>query len=161
MMLIKTLLASLTIVMAATSSDCSNWFQVTEDDDYPITLTSKSVTGSQTDVLSPKFSVLDTQSELDDFLATIPTRTNSDVALPAYDASDEKRVGIISAAKSCEFTPVLKEVVETKDVVQVKILNEKVTTTDCEPLAQESYRYFIVVFDNKDKPVTVLTEDTV
>lgn len=155
MLFLKMLLGSFTIVYAATSSDCSNWFQVTEED-YPVTLSSSSITGTQTDVLTPTFEELDTQSELDAFLDTIPTRTND--ALPDFDDDSESRVGIISAMKACEYNPVLDEVRETEDLVQVRIVNNIVSDSDCTVPDDESYRYFIIVFDDKDKPITVLTE---
>lgn len=161
MFFLKMIFASFTIVLAATSSNCSNWFQVKEESDYPKTLTAESVTGTQTDVLKPKFEALESESKLNDFLNAMPSRTNRDATLPSFDADNESRVGVISVSKSCEFNPVLQDVVETKDVVQVKILNEKITQTNCTPEITESYRYFIIVFDKKNKPITILTEDKV
>lgn len=153
-----TFCALFAVAATSSSTSCSDWFDV-ESDKYPTSLTYESARGTQTDVLQPQFKLLNTDEALTQFLDSMPSR-KQDETLPSFDANSQQRVGIVSAKKACEYEPVLKEVVETKDLVQVKIRNETRSSTNCTPETKASFQYFVVVFKNTEsnKKVTVLTE---
>lgn len=157
--MLKTVFALLfTVVLSANNSSCSDYFKDLDTKPSEKKLTYKAHTGTQKDRSSADVKPLDTQTALDEFLASIPSRNNSN-ALPDFDASTQNRVGIISSADSCKFTPEVKSVTEYDTNIQINILNVKTTTAEACAPADTRYPYFILVFDKKDKPISVLTED--